>query len=53
MGPDLTRRVQSNQGEDGGVEAAGRDVVDSVRAVKENVDGAVSAAAASVAQPSE
>ena len=49
MGPDVTRRVQSNHGEDDGAEAAGRDVVDSVNAVKEDVDGAVSAAAASAA----
>lgn len=45
MGPDVTRRVQSNQGEDDGVEAAARDVVDSVSAVKVGVDEAASAAA--------
>ena len=52
MGPDVTRRVQSNQGKDDGVEAAAREVVDSVRAVKVGVDEAASAAAER-SQPSE
>lgn len=47
MGPDLTRRVQSNQGEDDG------GVVDSVGAVKVDVDGVASAAAAERSQSSK
>jgi len=47
MGPEETRRVQSNQGEDRGVEGAAGDVVDSTGAVEVGVD------AAAGSQPSE
>lgn len=53
MGPDVTRRVQSNQGEDDGVEGAAGDAVDSVGAVKMDVDGAASVAAAERSQSSK
>lgn len=48
MGPEVTRRVQSNQGEDEGVEDAAGDVVDSTGAVRVDVDEA-----AEGSQPSE
>lgn len=43
----MTRRVQSNQGEDGDVEDATGDVADSIGVVNVDVDGA------SGSQPSE
>lgn len=53
MGPEVTRRVQSNQGEDKGIEDAAGGVVDPTGAVRVDVDEAAAAAAAEGSQPSE